>query len=373
MNQSNIYQKMISILFLGYIGIICILNYISLDTIFSESENRMLQQKPYFSFKKIVGGQFISQYEKYFTDQFIARDFWIGIRSDTERIIGKKENNNVYLGKDDYLIEAFHKPSKENFNQKIKEFYKFADATPNVHKYFLLVPNSVSILKDKLPPYAPTDDQLLYIEEFKKNMPKSIKFLDIYNMLYNKKDEYIFYKTDHHWTTKGAYYAYEKIAKDMGLIPYKKEDFQIQKVTDEFYGSLYSKSGFRHVQPDDIELYIPKQKIKYQVEYIEENKIDHLFYNLDNLYKKDKYKVFFDGNHPLMKISSDQDQQKKLLIIKDSYANSLIPFLALHYSEIYVVDPRYYKKNLQELIYKNHIENVLILYNENTFFQDSIE
>ncbi|WP_053955377.1 DHHW family protein [Inediibacterium massiliense] len=373
MNQNNLYQKMISILFLAYIGMSVIFNLISPDLTFSESENRMLQQKPYFSFKKIIDGKWISQYEKYFTDQFIVRDFWIGIRSDTERIFGKKENNNVYLGKESYLMEAFQKPSEENFNKKLKELQSFSDSTPNTNKYFLLVPNAVSILKDKLPSYAPTDDQLFYIEKLKKNMIQNIRFLDIYPTLYNRKNEYIFYKTDHHWTTKGAYYAYEKIAKDMGFTPYKKEDFKIQKVTDKFYGSLYSKSGFRHIKPDDIELYIPKKENQYKVEYIEENKVDHSFYKLDNLEKKDKYKVFFDGNHPLIKISSEQENTKKLLMIKDSYANSLIPFLALHYSDIYVVDLRYYQKDLQELIDKNHIEDVLILYNENTFFQDSIE
>ena len=137
-----------------------------------------------------------------------------------------------------------------------------------------------------------------------------------------------------------------------------------------FYGSLYSKSVFRNLLPHSIELYIPKTDESYEIEYYDENKISESLYDMESLNKKDKYTVFFGGNHSLIKISTNIHNGKKLLIIKDSYANSIIPFLAGHYSEIYVVDPRYYIDNVNQLIENNDIDNVLVLYNVISFFED---
>ena len=241
---------------------------------------------------------------------------------------------------------------------------------PNVDAFFILVPNSVKVLEDKLPPYAPAADELIYINKVKESLDDNINFVDIYDTLYANKDEYIYYKTDHHWTTKGAYLAYEKLMENMGIEPHGEDYFHIKKVTDSFYGSLYSKSGFRNIDPDSIELYIPKKEEVSKVEFVEEGKVSDSIYDMENLDKKDKYTVFLGGNHPLIKINTNINNGKKLLIIKDSYANSFIPFLTGHFSEIYVVDPRYYDKDLKILVDDNKIDNLLIMYNVKTFLND---
>ncbi|KAJ51071.1 hypothetical protein BD780_000191 [Clostridium tetanomorphum] len=367
---NNIYKCIMSLLLIMYIGSIIVFNLIIPNKAFSESENRPLEQKPNFSIESVIKGRFISNYEKYISDQFPFRDFWIGVKSDTEKILGKKENNEVYLGKDGYLIQKFNKPLDENFKSKINSINAFANSNLNINTYFMLVPNSVKVLEERLPSFAPSADQLIYINKVKNALNKDIKFIDVYNTLYSKKNEYIFYKTDHHWTTKGSYYAYKKLAKEMALTPYNKDYFEVKKVTDSFYGSLYSKGGFRDITPDSIELYIPKEKHNFKVWYSDSNTTTNSLYKIDNLNKKDKYTVFLNSNHPLIKIKSDISNNKKLLLIKDSYANSFIPFLAEHYSEIYVVDLRYYDENLNTLIKANNIDDNLILYNVNTFFED---
>lgn len=354
-----------------YIGVIVFLNIITSDAVFSESENRRLEQKPKFSIEDLFDGKFTANYEKYIADQFAFRDFWVGIKSSCEKILGKRENNNVYLGDDGYLMQKFNKPHEKDFDKKISAINAFADTLYNVNKYLVLVPNSVKVLEDKLPNNAPTYDELIYIDKVEKALEQNIKFVDIYDALYSKSDEYIFYKTDHHWTTKGAYYAYKELGKYMKYTPYEKDDFYIKKVTDCFYGSLYSKSGFRNINPDSIELYIPKINENYEVEYYDQNRLSKSLYDMESLNKKDKYTVFFGGNHSLIKIRTDNDNQKKLLIVKDSYANSMIPFLARHFSEIYVVDLRYYDDSLSQLIENNDIDDVLILYNVISFFEDS--
>lgn len=369
LKKSGLYRPILGILLLIYIGTLVIVNILSTDKVFSESENRRLEQAPKISTSQIIGGRFTSNYEKYVSDQFPLRDFWIGIKSISEQALGKRENNGVYLGKDEYLLEKFEKPKDVDLKSKVDEINSLISNIPNINKYFILAPNSVKILEEKLPPYAPNADELVYINKVKSSINNNINFVDIYDILYSNRDEYIYYKTDHHWTTRGAYLAYEKLMEDMGISPHGEEYFNIKKVTDSFYGSLYSKSGFRKLNPDSIELYIPKIDEGIKVEYVDEGKVSNSIYNMDNLNKKDKYMVFLGGNHSLIKIETNIENKEKLLIVKDSYANSFIPFLTGHFSEIYVVDPRYYRGDLESLMEDDRIDNLLIIYNINTFLQ----
>ncbi|MBU5437783.1 hypothetical protein KQI42_07175 [Tissierella sp. MSJ-40] len=368
----NLYKYIVGALMLIYIYSIFALNVIIPNKAFSESENRVLEQKPEFSIRKVLKGRYTLDYEKYISDQFPFREFFIGVKSDCERLMGKQENNGVYLGKNGYLMEEFKKPKLEEFKRKIENINSFADSNLNTNTniYFMLVPNSVKILEQQLPLFAPVDDEFVYINKVKDSLHKNIKFVDIYNILNSKKDEYIYYKTDHHWTTKSAFYAYEELAKYMKFTPYLESDFHIKRVTDNFYGSLYSKSGFRHLSPDSIDIYIPKRNEDYIVKFYDKKKTSNSIYEMDNLNKKDKYTIFFGGNHPLIKINKNISNGRKLLVIKDSYANNLIPFLMGHFNEIYVMDLRYYNDNLSGFLKKQEIDDILILYNEKSFFEE---
>jgi hypothetical protein len=370
LRKQDSYKSILGILLLIYIGGVVMLNMVSTDKVFSEAENRRLEQAPTLSTSQVMDGRFTTNYEKYVSDQFPLRDFWVGVKSKSEKALGKKENNGVYLARDGYLMEKFEKPEEKHLKSKVDEINSNFSNMPNVDAFFILVPNSVKVLEDKLPPYAPAADELIYINKVKESLDDNINFVDIYDTLYANKDEYIYYKTDHHWTTKGAYLAYEKLMENMGIEPHGEDYFHIKKVTDSFYGSLYSKSGFRNIDPDSIELYIPKKEEVSKVEFVEEGKVSDSIYDMENLDKKDKYTVFLGGNHPLIKINTNINNGKKLLIIKDSYANSFIPFLTGHFSEIYVVDPRYYDKDLKILVDDNKIDNLLIMYNVKTFLND---
>lgn len=368
---NKLYKNILGIVFIGCLILVFSYNIIVPQRKFSESENRVLQQKPKFSLSKLLKGKYTSDYEKYVADQFPFRDFWIGVKSTSEKLIGKKDNNGVYLGKDDYLFQMFNKPSEESLKSRIESINTFSSKNKEINKYFMLIPNSIKVLEDKLPNFASPEDQKVYIDKVKNLLPSDIKFVDVYSSLKNKSDEYIYYRTDHHWTTKGAYYAYRTLGEAMNLSPKNEENFNITKATDSFYGSMYSKSGFRNLKPDDIYLYLPKEKENLKVFYSDKNETFNFLYTMDNISKKDKYTVFFDGNHPLVKISTGIDNRKKLLILKDSYANSFVPFLTEHFSEIYMIDLRFYNEDLSTLIQDNNIDNVLILYNVNTFFEDN--
>lgn len=354
-----------------FIGGMFSINLFTPNKSFSDSENRNLEPLPTFSIQNLLDKKFTSHYETYMSDQFAFRDFWIGMKSDIDRTIGRKENNGVYIGKNGFLLQKFNKPEDQDVKSKIKAINDFHLANPNVEKHVMLIPTAISILENKLPNFVSHDDELTYIDKVKKSLNTEINFIDVYPTLRSKENEYIYYKTDHHWTTKGAYYAYLELSKIFNFTPTQKESFNIKKITNSFYGSLYSKGGFRHIDPDSIELYEPKEGIKYKVEYVDEDKTSSTLYEMNNIKKKDKYTVFFNGNHPLVKITTENKSGKKIVVVKDSYANALLPFLLPHFSEIQVIDLRYYSDSLQLFIQKNKIDEMLLIYNANTFFEDS--
>ncbi|MGG2080476.1 DHHW family protein [Lysinibacillus pakistanensis] len=372
MNQyEKIYKYTMASLLSLFIGGMFSINLFTPNKSFSDSENRNLETLPTFSIQNLLDKKFTSYYETYMSDQFAFRDFWISMKSDIDRTIGKKENNGVYIGKNGFLLQKFNKPEDQDVKSKIKAINDFHLANPNVEKHVMLVPTAISILEKKLPNYVSHDDELTYIDKVKKSLNTEINFIDVYPTLRSKENEYIYYKTDHHWTTKGAYYAYQELSKNLNFTPTQKESFNIKKITNSFYGSLYSKGGFRHIDPDSIELYEPKEGIKYKVEYVDEDKTSSTLYEMNNIKKKDKYTVFFNGNHPLVKITTENKSRKKIVVVKDSYANALLPFLLPHFSEIQVIDLRYYSDSLQLFIQKNKIDEMLLIYNANTFFEDS--
>lgn len=369
MKRKNSYNSILGLVFLIFLATIIFFNNAIGDKVFSQSENRRLEQRPKLYLSQLKDGRFTSSYEKYLTDQFPFRDFWIGVKSQTERLLGKKENNGVYLGKDGYLLEKYQVASRELMEKNIGEINKFVEKMGEANIYLMLVPSGGEILKEKLPAYAPMDRQIGPLDFTRESISKNICYVDVYQGFMAEKDKYIYYKTDHHWTSDGAYLAYRLLMDSMDKLALEKEDFLRIEVTREFYGSIYSKSGFRNIDPDQLYLYYPKEEEEIRVEYVEENTSSNSLYVLDNLKKKDKYTVFLDGNHPYIKIKTQYKDEEKLLLIKDSFANSLIPFLTSHFSEIHIIDPRYYRDDLIKLVEAEDIDKLLFLYSLDSFYK----
>lgn len=362
-------NKIIITVFILFLFSISILNMLTPDKAFSESENRVLSQIPKFSINNIVSGKFSKKFEEYITDQFVFKDFWVGLKSDFERLTLKAENNGIFFGKDGYLLEKFKEPSS-TLKNNIASLNYFAEKMPNIPINVLLAPTSVKIYEDKLPLFAYSFDQLEIIENMKDSLNKNINFIDVYSILKDKKDEYIYFRTDHHWTMRGAYYAYKEFCNNVGIQPYDFNDFAIEIVSDSFYGTFYSKANNKHIPADFIEVFKPKFDALYEVYYSDSDEYTNTLYELEYLDKKDKYSMFLNGNHPLVKIKTNVKNDKKLVILKDSYSHNFIPFLANHYEEIHVIDLRYYKLDIYDYIEENHISEALFLYNVSTFSSD---
>lgn len=372
-NNQRQYYKTSAVLFILFLVFFVGVNAITKDKTFSQTENRMLASKPKFTIDRLLEGRFTSKFEDYVVDQFVGRDFFTNIKMNVDKLLGKKESNGVFLGEDGYLIENFEKPNEEAVNENLQAINNFSNRYKDVKQYMLISPTSVSILKNKLPIDAPVIDQEAYLQSYKERLPSSVNFVDNYKTLYDHKDEYIYYKTDHHWTSLGAFYSYKQLAKDMGLEETPDDYYKEQLVSNDFFGALSSKSGYNLKEGDKVNIYLPAKEDSENVvvNYVEEQEKKATLYNSEALDQKDNYEVFLKGNHPLVKIKTDAKNNKSLLIFKDSYANSFIPFLVKDFSKIIVVDPRYYYEDIDKLMQQENINEVLYLYNANTFFNDT--
>lgn len=343
------------------------------DTGFSEKENRVLASRPALKLDQIISGGYEKQFETYENDQFPLRDMWITLKATTDRLMGKVEENGVYLGKNGYLMEAFNAPSQTQYDATVNAMTSFAQEHSDLKQYALIAPNSVNILKSNLPAFAPADDQNPWIDKLKDSLTSAgVTFIDIRDTFTDHKAEDLYYHTDHHWTTLGAYYAYLQAATAMG-IDTSSDSYDKAPVSQTFKGTLSAKSGFRSGETDEIDVFLPNgdNALSSVVNYVDEQKKSASFYDTSKLNTRDKYALFFGGNHAQIKISTPTESNNTLLVLKDSYANSFIPFLAQHYRKIIMIDPRYYYGDLEQLLQVENVQEVLYLYNANTFFADT--
>ena len=353
--------------------LILVLGIVLPDRGFSEKENRVLASAPGLNLNQLTSGGFEKQFETYENDQFPLRDLWITLKASADRLMGKVEENGVLLGKNGYLMEEFKFPVQTQYDSTVKAMTDFAQRHSELKQYALIAPNSVNILKDKLPAFAPVTDQNLWLDDLKDSLTAAgVTFIDVRATFQDHKMEDLYYHTDHHWTTQGAYYAYLQAAKEME-IDTSSDAFVKSPVTRSFQGTLSAKSGFRSGEKDEIDVFLPDgdNTLSSVVNYVDEQKKSASFYDTEKLKSRDKYALFFGGNHAKVKISTPVETNHTLLVLKDSYANSFVPFLTQHYRRIIMVDPRYYYGNLEELMQAENVDEVLYLYNANTFFSDT--
>ena len=364
--MSNRAKWIQTLLFLAFIAAFFILHLALPDRAFSEQENRYLQTAPKFSFSSLFSGKFTSAFETYLTDQFPMRDAWISMKAGTELASGKRENNGIFLCEGDTLIEPYTAPKEADLDFSLDAVDALAENS-GIPVWFALIPSASEVWRDKLPYGAPNDSQAETIAHSYSYV--HVKTADVLGVLEQHAAEPVYYRTDHHWTTLGAYYGYTAIAEAMGIEPVPLSAYRENVVTREFYGTAYSASGYTWIRPDSISAYVPQDGISV-VNYPEGSAEEGEMYVETFLAEKDKYKFFYGGNTPLLKIRTQHEDAPSLLILRDSYTDAMSPFLTAHFSEIHVMDLRYYKTSLRSYIEENQIDNILVCYNVKNFAED---
>ena len=309
------YCIFITALFCAFIGVFLVANAVSPDRTFSEVENRNLEQLPAVDFGtpeklfrdgNFFNGQFMRDFETYTTDQFIGRDAWVDLKARTERALGKKENNNVYFADNDTLITRFDQPAADRVTENLNYVNKFVENV-DIPVVFSLIPSQACIWADRLPEGAPNASQTDLMAQA-QGAVTGATWADVYTPLMEHKDEDIFYRTDHHWTSLGAYYGYTGLASALGYTPVPLTDYTPTVRSTEFYGTVFSSSGVRWVQPDTITTYVPDDGITV---------VSHTYDNSGNpveeqralyvesfLSVKDKYSMFLRSEEHTSELQS---------------------------------------------------------------------
>ena len=373
----------IVIVFIAFLVLISGGSLLMKDRKFSPNENRYLAEPPKLSVDNILSGKFQDGLEDYLRDQVCFRDGWITVKTGIQKACGDTDIGGAYVGKDGY---DFEKITPEDVDEKqvdrnikaVEDYFMTASETIDKQKLsFLLVPTSGLVMQEKLPKNARLFDQAKYIDQVQKAM-KDYNFVDVRDTLMDHNEEYIYYKTDHHWTSAGACLAYEVWSEHTGGEAEKKDELAENVVSDKFRGSLYSKILDADSAYDEIWTYGLQKDDAFgskdcTVTIDEKQQLDSI-YDDEKLQEKDKYAYFLGGNYGQVHIqnqkAASKAKGKNILIIKDSFANSFVPFVTQDYENIYMVDLRYYNGDMKSYLQEHNITDVLVLYNISNFISD---
>ena len=365
-NRSKIGKYIPAVVFLIFIYGMALWFLFSPKTDYSSSEKRYLQKFPEVTAEKLLSGEFGSDFETFFADQFPQRNTWVGLNAYTALAEGNNGASGVYNCKNGYLI---NKPvsTDNNLDKNIGAVVDFAK-TIDTPTTVMLVPSTGYIVDDVLPTFHDKYNDDEDIGKISSTLSKEkIGFVDLRERFKSeyKNGSQLYYKTDHHWTTKGAYTGYQELCKALGVTPIDDSTLKKESYPD-FYGTTYSSSGFWLTPPDNIEIWNnPKNSDKNISVNITEGankKTSGSMYFTDHLKEDDKYPVFIDGNHALTEITNTNAKNGTILLIKDSFSHSLAPFLAENYSKVVLVDLRYYKESVSDLVTTYNPEQVVVLY-----------
>ena len=370
--QRKVQEKLVGIIFILTLFLFLIINVIVPDREKSVQENRMLATKPKFRLSSLISGDYDEKFEAYMDDQFVGRDMWRKLKVTVDRIGGSRLENGVYIGTNGQLLEQIEVADENHLAANIKAIKSFSESQSKIPVRMMLVPDAANVLNHSLPALAKPEDQTQMFSMVRKDLGDSVEWIDVSTELNKHKTEKIYYKTDHHWTTLGAFYAFQAAAPSLGIEGDLSGKYVSYAVSDSFNGMLASKSGVSLGEKEQIDIYVPTEEdTDLIVDYVDEGKRSTSLYDSSKLKEKDQYTVFLGGNSSLLDIRTVSTSTKRLLLVKDSFANSFIPFLTPYYREIVVVDPRYYSGTINDLMDSYRISEVLFLYSGNTFFKDN--
>ena len=342
------------------------------DKDFSESENRMLSQFPHLSLSAVTDGSFTKGFESWLADQFPLRDFAISLKTSFDLLTGKREENNVYIGENGFLFDFTPEADEELISEKTALIKAFLKKNSDKKQMLMLIPSALSVYGEYLP--CGTDSTAADTILKKTSEALKVKGLlvpDVKKILSaaKEKDNLLYYRTDHHWTTDAAYEMYLYAEKKWKLNE-SGVRYDFFTVSDSFKGTLASRSGVSS-SSDTVKICIPESSEgTYVVNFEQEQRKDVSLFDKEKLTQKNKYEVFLGGNYGKVTIKTTAANGKSLLLIKDSYANCLIPMLTPHFEEIVVVDPRYMTEGLDKVTQEHSFTHILLLYSINTFIED---
>ena len=339
------------------------------DRDYSERENRYLAKLPSVSVQSVLDGSFMDDWETYLSDQFPLRDWCVTLRSNALSLLGQTRINGVFIGSGGYLIPKDDEVDYNKIDEQTEAVNAAAEYFPDVNFQLMLAPGASYVCEDRLPAgiESTQGSTMDYVAD---RLSSRVDFVDVRKALLTNNTEQLYFRNDHHWTVYGAFEAFSEYMNTRG-VKVDSKDFDFMTVADGFFGTQASNCGI-YKTGDEVDICVPKgSEGTYTVNYINESIKTTTLFDDSKVDAKDKYLVFMGGNYSQVIIDTTANNGKRLLIVKDSYANCMIPMFTPYYERIVVVDPRYFYDNIAEGIVGNEVDDVLFLYSVNGFVTDT--
>lgn len=360
-----------AVLFAAFILLFTALDMAAPTRTRSEMENRELKTRPKLSWRVLMDGEYDEKFDSYINDQFVGRDGWITLKSLCESLLGKTENNGILYGKDGYLFVKLDTLDRGRSEDNLRYVREFFDKYPELPITFCVIPNSSAVLTDKLPFGVPLIDQAAVIAGAYDSAPERVATLDLFPVLSAHREEDIYYRTDHHWTVYGAYLAAQAYAQQKGMeLPPFAEFEATARTVEGFYGTSYSKAKKVGTAPD--RMLLPDIPLTITVNGEQKPGL----YDEEKLLTRDKYAAYLWGNNNFTVLTGTNNRypaaggrKTRVLLIKDSFANSFAPFLTYLYDEVDILDLRYVNQ-LSGYLDAAEYDDILLMYNFESLMTD---
>ena len=366
MNKHNTARNLLIALFCLYLGGMAVLYAALPKRGFSENEKRVLAKMPALTAASVADGSFESGFEQWMSDHVPGRDALVGLHALYEQLSGRNGLSGFILSRDRRLLAAPADMDAADLEKKCGRINKLAAAT-GLPTALMLIPENGWMHRDVLPalhdPYRDAEAAKIIADRL-----EGVDFLWPAERFAALSEAELYYRTDHHYTSRGAYEACRLYAESLGLTLPAASDYAVERV-EGFHGSMYAKSGLWGVPAEAVELWQSPRQGDVTVSFDDRGPSDSLFFR-EHLAEMDKYPVFLDGNHAWAAIDTGAEGER-LLIVRDSFGHCFAPFAADCFSRIVLVDLRYYRKPVSELAKAEGIDRILVLYGMDTFMTDS--
>ena len=382
------------------------------DATVSETEKRNLKTRPEFSISSLFNGTYTRDFEEYYADTFPLRDFFLSVNNFFDSLFTKLSGSDgiVLVGKndkDDFAGEALteeetgetasappetqesteattrpdqevtvsgyiviqgdramemYAANKKDIKAYADSINRLAASIPNVKVYNMLVPTAMEF-------YGPEEyhsanhSQQYGIQLAYEQMSDQVTCVDAYSKIAPHINDYLYFRTDHHWTARGAYYGYTALAEAAGFGVRPLDSYESGRI-DGFVGTMYGYTNAQVLKdhPDYVEYFMPQTPARGQyystVDMSDGRNLRIITTEVSN---PNKYLAFIQGDNPLVKIDTENKNGRSILVIKESYGNALVPFLVDSYETVYVVDPRKIEMNLADFVNAHGIQEVLAI------------
>lgn len=366
----------LTIIFFVFLVIFSIVDSLAPHREMSELENRPLAQQPTFTLQALLANEWTADYTEFIRDQFVFRDGWISMHSALEQAQGKLENGGVWFATDRYLIaqNMFFSTAQERLLPlNIQAVSQFAARNPGkVHS--MVIPSPANIMSFRLRGRPHQVDENAYLQEIYAGLEAAgaqpIDLLPAYQT--NKKEE-LYYRTDHHWTTDGgAWLAYVEVCNALGREAITPPE-ELRRETPGFLGTNFAQSKKFGTRPETIVWYdFPNQLRLYSyVGGVLQPGEPQGLMNMDSFKTNDMYGAFLHGI--LFGYTEIEGSgEGSILVVKDSYGNSFVPYLTQNYAKIGVVELRSLAPDdFTRIMEENQFDDILVMYSFNNFTSDN--